>query len=78
MYVNLTVKENLSGSYDVFKNGNIVQRRVPFEKLEAAMSPHHVKGQSWQNLLTQLESSREGTVSIDSSSTREAQNSQSP
>jgi hypothetical protein len=62
MYVNWTVSKNLSGSYDAFKNGNIVQRRVPFEKLKATLSPHHVKGQDWQKLLTQLEIAREGTV----------------
>lgn len=66
MNVSWTVKKNLSGSYDVFKNGHIVQRRVPFEKLEAAMTPYKVSGQYWQNLLRQLEDGREATVGVDS------------
>lgn len=66
MNVNWTVKQNLSGSYDVFKNGHIVQRRIPFEKLEAAMNPYNVTGHHWQNLLRQLEDGREGTVGVDS------------
>lgn len=65
MLVSWTVKQNLSGTYDVFRNGNIAQRRIPLENLEATLGPHHIRGQHWLNLLRQLEESGEGTVTIE-------------
>ncbi len=65
MRVSWTVKQNPHGSCDIYKDEALLQSRVPFEKLEAAMNPHHVRGDYWNDLLKQLETKREGTVVID-------------
>ena len=65
MRVSWTVKQNQSGSYDIHKDGVLLLRKIPFEKLQSVMDPHHVRGENWKNLLRQLETNRQGTVVID-------------
>lgn len=65
MRVKWTVKQNASGRYDIFKDDEAVQTNVPFETLESAMDPHHVRGQDWHDLLRQLMTTRQGEVVID-------------